>query len=65
MMDIDGARAEIKDCITRLENIQSDLQAIVSAEILADFGDEVVGEILDRLNECALDLATLEVPEEA
>lgn len=64
-MDIDGARAEIKDCITRLENIQSDLQAIVSAEILADFGDEVVGEILDRLNECALDLATLEIPEEA
>jgi hypothetical protein len=64
-MDIDGARAEIKDCITRLENIQSDLQAIVNAEILADFGDEVVGEILERLNECALDLATLEVPEEA
>jgi hypothetical protein len=64
-MDIDGARAEIKDCITRLENIQSDLQAIVSAEILADFGDEVVGEILERLNDCALDLATLEVPEEA
>jgi hypothetical protein len=47
-MDIDGARAEIKDCITRLENIQSDLQAIVNAEILADFGDEVVGEILER-----------------
>ena len=64
-MDIDGARAEIKDCITRLENIQSDLQAIVSAEILADFGDEIMADILYDLNECALDLAGVEIPEEA
>ena len=63
-MDIDGARAEIKDCITRLENIQSDLQAILSSEILGETGDEVVSDVLSQLNECALDLAGIEVPEE-
>lgn len=62
-MDTAAARAEIKENIRRIEDVQGELEAIIHEEVAGDKADEQLRDIIDRLNECALDLANVEIDE--